>query len=111
MTGSRGFFFGPIFAPVVDAFCFGTFSLLADVVVDVCGSKLDAVFKIYVTLSDGRVCAACGLETWLARSKANSLFKSYTCFMRACWSIFCCMGSLDVEVTAVTGVVIGSSGR
>ena len=29
--------------------------------------------------------------------------------MRACWSIFCCMGSLDVEVTAVTGVVLLSA--
>ncbi len=28
------------------------------------------------------------------------------CFMRARWSIFACMGSIDVEVTAVTKIAL-----
>jgi hypothetical protein len=28
------------------------------------------------------------------------------CFMRARWSIFACMGSLDVEVTALTKIAL-----
>ena len=46
---------------------------------------------------------------WNSWDYSNCLFKNDTCFMRACWSIFCCMGSLDVEVTAVTGVVLLSA--
>ena len=69
---------------------FGTFSLLADLVVDVCGSKLDAVFKIFVTFSSG-------------------VGRCNTCFMMACWSIFACMGLFDVDVTAVTGVALFST--
>ena len=63
VTGSRGNGFGPLLAPVVGAF--GAFSLLDEVDVDVWGNKLDAEFKIFVIFSNGRVCAACGLGTWL----------------------------------------------
>ena len=62
MTGSRG----TGFAPTVPAF--GTFSLLDDVVVDVCCSKLDAELKIFVTFSSGIGCEACGLEIVLGKS-------------------------------------------
>ena len=66
MTGSRGSGFGPLFAPTLPAF--GTFSLFADVVVDVCCSKLDAVFIIFVTFSSGIGCEACGLEMVMGKS-------------------------------------------
>ena len=94
VTGSRGIGFRPgfFFSPVD-----GAFSLLDEFVVDVWGNKLDAEFKMFVTFSNGRVCVACGLETWLARSKANCLFYIETCFMSACWSNCCCIGFVGVE--------------
>ena len=95
VTGSRGNGFGPLFAPVVGVI--GACSLFDGFVVDVWGNKLEAEFKIFVTFSNGKVFVACGLETWLARSKANCLFKIETCFMSACWSNCCCIGFVGVE--------------
>jgi hypothetical protein len=41
---------------------------IADVLVDVCCSKLDAVFKIFFTFSSGIGCEACGLVIVLGKS-------------------------------------------
>ena len=49
---------GPLLALVVGAF--GAFALLDEVIADDLGHKLDPVFKIFVTFSNGRFCAACG---------------------------------------------------
>ena len=53
-------------SPVVVAF--GALALLDEVVVVVCGSKLDAVLKRFVIFSNDEVCTTYGLLTWLTKT-------------------------------------------